>query len=648
MKLKYLIILLALSCSLDSYTQNKVKFEMGKKYFNILGYSEAIPYFEDYLKKSSEDVEAIQMLSECYSAINDYENAEKWLKALVSNPKNTDNSVYLSLGQVQQCLAKYEDAAAAYSKYLEFKQNGLAVNQLKACKQLDLFADHKDYLLEKVSFNNTGHDYGAFIKGNKFYFTATDSDKDDIKVDMYLHENFMNINEVEFSEAEYTFSNAKPSTLGVNTKYHEGSIWITEDGKKIFFTRNDYQPNTKGRDLGYDNNRITNLKIYSGDFNDNVVSNIEELPFNSSEYSCGHPVFDEKNKSLIFVSDMPGGMGGTDLWYAKLEGNTFASPLNFGDIINTEGNEMFPFISEDRLLYFASNGLGGLGGLDIFMSRLNNLSPEKPKNMGAPINTSYDDFGLYNYKDSRVGFISSNRPNGVGKDDIYMIVDNHYDLEISVIDAITKLPIANAVIKGILDGKVFVNKQIDNIGKLLLDVKGTNTYFFEVDAPFYFNSSDSITIMPSKTRDKFKLIIPLQPLVAKIEVKDAKSRKPISGALVSINSKCDNSTDSITTNSLGSYIYDVKRSCDLSLLATANSYFPKSETYSLEDANDTAVIEILMDRIHSNQIVLKNIYYDYDQSYIREDAEPDLKNLLSFMNTNPKALVELSSHTDAR
>jgi outer membrane protein OmpA-like peptidoglycan-associated protein len=651
MKLKQILILLTVLSSFASYTQNRVKYELGKKYYDILGYSEAIPYFEEYLQKNSDDVHAIQLLSECYQSINDYENAEKWLKELASNSENNDNSVSLNLAKVLQSLSKYEDAATYYSKYLETSESRLATNQLIACKQINLFADQKDFLLEKVNFNKSGHDFGSFIFGDKFYFTTTEditnNENKDVKKDMYLHENFMNINEVLYSKEEFTFSSAKPSTLGINTQYHEGPIWITEDGKTIFFTRNDYQEGSKGKDLSFDKNRITNLKIFKGDIYNDVVSNIVEFPFNSSEYSCGHPVFDEITNTLIFVSDMPGSIGGTDLWYSKFENNTFSTPMNFGETINTEGNEMFPFMSKDSM-YFASNGIGGMGGLDIFVSVMNNRIPDKPKNMGAPINSSFDDFAFYKYNNSRVGFISSNRPGGVGKDDIYMIMDNHYDLEVMIVDATTNLPIENASVKGTCQGKEFINKLTDNSGKFVSIVKGTNTYNFVADAPFYYMNYDSITIMPSKTQDKFSLVIPLHPLVAKIVVKDAMHKTPISGALLTITHKCDKITDTTVTNTLGNYSFDVKKSCDLTIQATANSYFPKNLNYILTDGNDTIVIEIWMDRIHSEEIVLKNIYYDFDQSFIREDAEPDLLYLYTFLKSNPKVIVELSSHTDAR
>lgn len=654
MKIKQILLVFSMICALSIQAQNKVKYEMGKKYYDILGYSEAIPYFEDYLSKSKGDVDAMILLADCYQSINDYDNAEKWLIKIVESPDNKDKSQWVKLAQVQQNLEKYLEAKDNYSKYLEGNSSDImALNQANSCANISYYDDSKDYLIENVGFNKNGHDFGAFVSDDKFYFTSTGANHENTEhnkalEDLYLHENFMDINEVDFSQSEYTFSEAKVSNLGLNTQYHEGPIWITKDKKTIYFTRNDYKPGSKGKDLNYDSHRVVNLKIFKADLDGNNISNIIELPFNSSDYSCGHPVFDEKNQVLIFVSDRPGGFGETDLWYAKYNNGNFETPLNFGEIVNTNGKEMFPFIDEKGNLYFSSNGLGGLGGLDIFVSKLNNLIASKPKSLLKPINSSSDDFSFYKFNTGKVGFISSNRPGGSGKDDIYMFTDNRYILDVKVIDALTKLPIPLADLEGYLNSSTIVNNKTDNKGEFSTEVKGTNTYSFIANAPHYFPNFDSIYIEPSKIIDKYELTIALLPQVAKLLVIDAKTKKPVHAAKVDISSICDNSTNSITTDASGTYIINVPKPCTLKMNATANSYFPKSKSFDLTDSDDTLELILVMDRIHGEDLVLKNIYYDFDKSDIREDAEPDLTFLYNFLSSNPSAKVELSSHTDAR
>src|SRR5690606_22007789 len=157
-----------------------------------------------------------------------------------------------------------------------------------------------------------------------------------------------------------------------------------------------------------------NLKIYKATLIDGKWDNIVELPFNSDEYNVAHPALSPDEKTLYFVSDMPGSIGGADIWKVSISKNgTFGKPENLGTGINTEGKETFSFISAENELYFASDGHPGLGGLDIFVSKITDKGFSEPENIGKPINSSMDDFGFY-IDANRNGFFSSNREEGQG------------------------------------------------------------------------------------------------------------------------------------------------------------------------------------------------------------------------------------------
>ena len=146
------------------------------------------------------------------------------------------------------------------------------------------------------------------------------------------------------------------------------------------------------------------------------------FPINSTQYSTGHPSLSADGRHLYFTSDMPGGLGGTDIYRISYVNGEWGLPENLGQNINSSFNEMFPFISKENILYFSSNSTEGLGGLDVWCSFLNNNTISSKINMGAPINTIYDDFALTEFSrnnDILAGYLSSNRPNGVGLDDIY-------------------------------------------------------------------------------------------------------------------------------------------------------------------------------------------------------------------------------------
>ncbi len=242
----------------------------------------------------------------------------------------------------------------------------------------------------------------------------------------------------------------------INTKFHEAAPAVFPDGS-IIFTRNNYfggktQTSVDG---------VNRLKLYTASGSN--LSTIEEFPFNNNEYSTGHPTLSADGTILIFASDMPGGYGGTDLYYCVRSGSgQWTRPVNLGKKINTEGNEMFPFLSKNTL-YFASTGHAGLGGLDIFEVVLKEMKVEAmPKNMGVPINSAKDDFSLIKSNDDKSGYFSSNRR---GNDDIYHFkrASNLIILEGTVTDAITRIPLANTRI---------LMRHIDGIDTLKTNAQG--------------------------------------------------------------------------------------------------------------------------------------------------------------------------------
>ncbi|TDO24072.1 OmpA family protein [Pedobacter duraquae] len=250
----------------------------------------------------------------------------------------------------------------------------------------------------------------------------------------------------------------------VNSKYHNGSASVFPDGS-IIFTRNNYFKGQTQRST----DGIIKLKLYTASGEN--LSKITEFPYNSNEYSVGHPALNKDGNILIMASDMPGGFGGTDLYYSVRSGKgPWTRPVNLGKKINTEGNEMFPFLDKEGNLYFASNGHAGLGGLDLFKVALKEMKAQSdPVNMGTPINSSFDDFGLTISDDGKSGYFSSNRK---GSDDIYNFKGstNRLTLEGTVYDAITKIPLA---------GSRLLMRHLDGVDTIRTNAKG----YYKRDLP---------------------------------------------------------------------------------------------------------------------------------------------------------------------
>jgi len=290
----------------------------------------------------------------------------------------------------------------------------------------------------------------------------------------------------------------------------------------MYFTRNNFNNGKKGKDA----NRITLLKVYKATLIDNQWKNAEELPFNSDSYSVAHPTLSPDEKTMYFASDMPGTHGQSDLWKVKInEDGSFGTPENLGVSINTEGKESFPIFTNENELYFATDGHPGLGGLDIFMSRMNaDGSFKEPINIGAPANSPQDDFAYLIDTKTRKGFLTSNRDGGKGYDDIYKFLETRklvceQVLSGIVTDLDTGEILPNTKVT-LFDDKFNIIKEVisDDKGFYTFEVECGKSYFIRAEKDTYETKEQKITI-PTLT-GKTDLPIQLEKKVKPVVVGD--------------------------------------------------------------------------------------------------------------------------------
>jgi len=481
------------------------------KEYNALRYISAVPELRKVLAKDTGNVKAQEMIAYSYRMLKNYDEALFWYDKL-GKQKDLQPKWALYLAEALANKQNYERSEGWYRKYLSLVPADKRATAFSAGGKLNALTKNVgNWKLSFTNLNSQGADYSPIYYKDGLIFS---SNRKSPKVSKTLfgwdNTPFTNLYSVaklkdiktvnpdsllaaaqskkgikyRFNDDDTSPTSNDSKTLGeynsslerdtlgimlsrhiniellkgkVNTKYHEGSAAVFPNGDIIFTRNNYYQGSTQTSKEG-----INKLKMFTASGTN--LNNLTPFPFNNNEYSVGHPALNKEGNILIFSSDMPGGYGGTDLYYCVRSGSgQWTKPVNLGKQINTEGNEMFPNLDKEDMLYFSSTGHPGLGGLDIFEVQLKEMKPVSPvRNLGLPINSFADDFGLIKAADGKTGFLSSNRR---GNDDIYQFSRATYRilLEGTITDAKTRLP---------LSGSRVLMRHLDGIDTIRANAKG--------------------------------------------------------------------------------------------------------------------------------------------------------------------------------
>lgn len=266
------------------------------------------------------------------------------------------------------------------------------------------------------AINSEDLDYCASLVGDGVIFTST-RQHHQTNAEAKKRKNWKKkLSTLFYAElgADGKLDRPRPLEGDVNDRHHEGSASFTKSGDKMFFNRNAASKNKKG---------VIHLKIFSATRAEGVWGDVKELPFNGDDFSTCHPAISADGQRLYFASNRKGGFGGMDIYVSHFKRGKWSEPINLGPVINSSGNEVFPFISENDILYFSSDAQGGLGGLDIFRSKKHTADSERTwrhkQNLGKPFNSDEDDFAFYINDENSAGLFTSSRTGGKGRDDIY-------------------------------------------------------------------------------------------------------------------------------------------------------------------------------------------------------------------------------------
>lgn len=419
----------------------------GDYYFGQFAYAKAIPEYEKMLEGNLNPEHAHRQLAECYLLIRDFKKSIPHFEMIIQDASLPTDYMF-KFGMALYANGQKKESEKWLKLYKKYNKNDSRLKRfLKDGNMASVvFNSRQRYEVEPVAFNSEQSDFGAYTRGGDLFFASARKDEVDGGTYGWNDEPWLDLFVVREDDP---ISKPKKIKGNVNTKFHESNMVFSTDYKNdtiIYFTRNNYFK----KEEAYGAENEINLKIYTAIQDDDEWKENRSVRINSDYYSTGHPSITKDRKRMYYTSDRPGGYGGTDIYYSEIhERGGIGTPINAGPIVNTEGNEMFPFINAENQLFFSSDGHVGFGQLDVFST----ISNEKGEitdviNLGYPLNSSADDFGFYGHDNGITGYVSSNREGGVGSDDIYKFkFTPALDLEGIVTDGINDQPLDSVVVK---------------------------------------------------------------------------------------------------------------------------------------------------------------------------------------------------------
>lgn len=478
-------ILLFLGLSLTITISLAQTIEEAELYFSEYSYVKSAELYKELYEKGDTSRSTLERLADSYYNNTKITEAKKWFDVLFDKYKDeVASEYYYKYAQILKASGEVNKSEDIFNQFATLEPNDVRSKHIRNGMLLEEDGQMVFKNLKNLEINTPYSDFNGFVQNDLLYvFSAKPSGGEDSEVYKWNKQPFLDSYQGTIGKTNQV-SNLEPIKGDINAKYHEATLVTTKDGKTMYFTRDN--SNSKPKRIGRTKDETVNLKLYKAILVDGFWTNIKELPFNSDEYSVGQPTLSPDENTLYFISDMPGSIGGTDVYKVAIEENGFGTPINLGENINTEGIEMFPFVGEDNTLYFSSNGHYGLGLLDIFKVGLANYNENKVYNLGETINSNMDDFA-FTLKDEKVGYFSSNRANGKGDDDIYAFEIEEKCFESiagTVFNKLTKEPLSGATAQ-----------LIDATGKIL------ETYITKADGDFTFspqNCEQTFTVRAEK------------------------------------------------------------------------------------------------------------------------------------------------------
>lgn len=570
------VLLTAFSFGAIAQEQEKSnKEKKGDKFVFRYAYDKAI---KSYTKADELTLDGQRNLAESYRKMDQNILAAETYKTIVSRSEGVTNEDYYTYAMILKSTGNYAESNIWMDKFQQGDPSDLRAQSYAAHKsELNTLTTHNaDNKVESLEFNSDAQEFGPNYYNSNIVYSSSQMHSSFVRRRNNSNgQPYLEMYSAESKDGQ--LNSPEEFNKKFNEKYHDGPASFSNNGTYMAYTTNNDHDRTK--------DKVVELQICFSNYVDEKWTKEEDFIFNNPAYSVGHPCLTEDGNTMYFVSDMPGGFGKADLYKTtKNSQGDWTKPTNLGNKVNTEGDELFPFVEEkNEILIFSSNGHFGLGGLDVFMVAMNGEEFGEVTNPGAPINTMHDDFSMILEEDLKKSYFASNR-NGAN-DDIYS---------------------ANFT-KGISVGKKIEGIAMDKDGTPL-----PNTFVTLTDA-----SGNIIDTVTTQTEGSYVFLV------------DTDKNYNLVGTKVGL-------LDGKNTANTYGEVYVIES--NLTLLEK-----PVEEVVEEE----VAVVPIItVDQ--GKKIILAPIYFDLNKYNIRPDAAVGLDKIVVAMNENPNMIVKVSAYTDCR
>lgn len=555
--------------------------------YNDYGYKTSTIIYEDLVEKTGVDLEIkdLRKIANSYRLVHDTEAAESWYARFIGETTSSIDFLHYA-----QALQSNGNTTAAKEYFLKYDAaNGGDDERGKrlatAIDRMNQFKENDTRLKNVAAINSEKLEFSPryYEDGIVFVSTRKNSTKKS-KKDIWIDDNYMSLFYAPLNKDSEAGS-VKDFSTQINSPYHEGPVAFNSSADVIYFTRNNYN----NKKVKKNSKNAIILKIFTAEKIASGWGEAKELPFNTEDFDECHPALSPDGKTLYFASNRNGGQGGMDLYASNFENGAWGAPVNLGPEINTEGNEIFPFVHDDGTLYFASNGWGGLGGLDIFSSTqaTQNSTWLTATNLGKPFNSAKDDFGFVLNVLGSEGYLSSARG---GNDDIYSFKTNAESINkpspVLMESTITTLGADNLPIGNVTytvkatnkkTGEVTENTYTSNAdGALIINMLPDHEYEFIASKDGYKTASKTFTTEGMYNNDALSILIPLVKegclsLSGTTNSKDDNLR--LGNASITLKNLCTQKTEVIQSNMIGKFEFGcLDPNCAYEITATKAGY----------------------------------------------------------------------------